>query len=440
MRWKTSKISGWGRALWAETTLSRADRVSGLISAFMERPAPAVGNLRSYGDAALNSDKDMHLMSRLDQIISLDTDAGILSAEAGITLGSLLNILTPRGLMPPVLPGTGFATLGGAIAMDVHGKNHHGAGSIGSWIDALEILLPDGTQKRATPNRNKDLFWASIGGLGQTGIIVSATLRLKRCTSDQVTISEHRMDNLQDFLAGLDGSISTYSVGWIDITRHGDTLGRGILEESDIASSVIQSKNGKPKSVPFNAPSFLMSRGVVKLFNEAYFRRIPEGGRSRLRSMQDFFFPLDRINNWNKLYGKTGFHQFQCVVPTDNAHEVLTEILNVVVQSKLASPLAVLKKMGASSGGYMSFPMEGYTLALDVPDRPKTKALFAKLEKITNDAGGRIYLAKDSLGSSQAIKAMYPDLSKWQKVVSDVDPDATLETDLVRRLKLRGQS
>ena len=440
MRWKTSKLSGWGRALWAEMELSRADRVSGLEAAVGERVAPAVGNMRSYGDAALNNNGSAHVMNRLDRIIAFDKDTGILRAEAGVTLGTLLNILPAKGWMPPVLPGTGFATLGGAIAMDVHGKNHHVVGSIANFILSIDLILPDGTHKKASPSRNKELFFATIGGLGQTGIIVSAEMQLAPCDANQMTVTEQRMANLQEFMGAFDSSTASYSVGWIDVTQSGETLGRGILEEAEIATDPELAKPAKAKSVPFNAPGLLMSRMVVKLFNAAYFRRIPEDGRTVQRTMQDFFFPLDRIHDWNKLYGKTGFHQFQCVIPFDDAQDTLTDLLQAVVEFKSASPLAVLKKMGDGSAGLMSFPMAGYTLALDVPNRAGTSALFDKLAKITGDAGGRIYLAKDSTAAAKKVLAMYPHLAKWQGIANTVDPDGTLKTDLIRRLQLRGKS
>jgi decaprenylphospho-beta-D-ribofuranose 2-oxidase len=396
--------------------------------------------MRSYGDASLNSGGATHVTTRLDRIISFNKATGVLAAEAGVTLGALLDILPTSGWMPPVLPGTGFATLGGAIAMDVHGKNHHNVGSIANFITSIDLMAPDGTRKRVSPTRNKALFNATLGGLGQTGIIVSAEMQLAPAVGTQMTVTEQRMDNLAEFMGAFDSSTASYSVGWIDVTQTGNTMGRGILEEAEVSDAVSDDKLAKPKSVPFNAPSFLMSRTVVKIFNKMYFRRVPEDGRTHLRSMQDFFFPLDRIHDWNKLYGKTGFHQFQCVIPFEDAQATLTELLGAVVKSKGASPLAVLKKMGAGSAGLMSFPMAGYTLALDVPNRAGTPDLFKRLAQITEQAGGRIYLAKDSLAPAENIHGMYPELSKWQAVVRAQDPDGALKTDLIRRLNLRGKS
>jgi len=431
MVWKTAEYSGWGRVLKAEGELARPERVSALAQL---APAPAIGNCRSYGDACLNNGGKAVDMTRLDRVLEFDEAAGVLHVEAGITVGEIARIYAPRGWLPSVMPGTGFATVGGCIANDVHGKNHHNAGSFGQFVDEI-TLLQNGKSRKITPDKNADLFKATLGGLGQTGTIVSARIRLLPCKGDLMTVTERRAENYDEFLSLLDTSEATYTVGWIDATEKGASLGRGILEEGETGYGLVPPAK-KSKTVPFNAPGFALSAPIVRLFNQAYFRRVPERGRTSVKPINDFFFPLDKILDWNKLYGKRGFHQFQCVVPL-TASEKLREMLEKIAHSGLASPLAVLKRMGPGRAGYMSFPMEGYTLAVDFPNRGQVASLIGRLEEMTADAGGRIYLAKDSLATPKRLRAMYPEHSKFAAAVAKADPDGALATDLVRRLKLK---
>jgi len=323
--------------------------------------------------------------------------------------------------------------LGGLFAADVHGKNHHGAGSFAQHVPALTLITPDGETRRLSPA--DPLFAATAGGLGQTGVIAQARLQLLRTKSDIVTVTERRAPDFDSFLDLLDGSEATYSVGWIDATMMGDALGRGLIEEAETAAGLVPQP--KPsKSVPFNAPGFALSPMVVNAFNSLYYKRIPKGGRTVVKPLRDFFFPLDRISNWNRLYGKHGFHQFQCVVPVA-AREALRTMLRKIAASGLASPLAVLKRMGPGRAGLLSFPMEGYTLAVDLRARPDAEKLIATLEDMTAEAGGRIYFAKDALCRPDRIPQMYPDLDAWRQTVAGVDPKGAMMTDLVRRLNLR---
>ena len=437
MRWKTSDITGWGRALHATTELARPERMSALLAATVDSPAPAIGQLRSYGDAALNGGGRAIDMTRMDRMIGFDPDTGIVHVEAGAKIGDLARAFAAKGWIPPVMPGTGFATIGGCIANDVHGKNHHVVGSFGQHVTEI-TLIQNGKAKTVTPDKTPDLFKATVAGLGQTGVIAAAKIQLMRCKGDMMVLTERRVDGWDEFLAALDGSKADYNVGWIDATAKGDALGRGILEEGEITSGVSPTA-GKAKEVPFNAPHWALSAPIVRAFNNMYFRRVPQGGRTTVKPITAPFFPLDAIHNWNRLYGKRGFHQFQCVVPVDQA-PALRRMLEMIANSGLASPLAVLKRMGNGSAGYMSFPMNGYTLAVDFPNRDRARALIGELERIAADAGGRIYFAKDALSTAERVKAMYPDHGKWAKAVAKADPDSALSTDLVRRLKLRTQT
>lgn len=438
MRWKTEEYTGWGRVLRATGTIARPEKIAALKALPAAKRAPAMGNLRSYGDAALNSNGAAIDMTRLDRLIDFDADNGLLTAESGITIGEITRIFAPKGWIPTVVPGTGFATLGGCIANDVHGKNHHEAGSFGQYVTNIELLGANGRVRNITPENNQTLFRATVGGLGQTGIILSATIQMTACASEVMDVRASRADSLDEFMAMLEQSHASYSVGWIDASATGATLGRGILEEAEIRDACPPLPLKKSKSIPRDAPKFMLSPPVVRLFNNFYLKRVPPEGRRLDRSQSDFFFPLDRIHNWNRLYGKSGFHQFQCVLPDDTARESLTRMLRSISASRLASPLAVLKRLGDGRAGMMSFPMQGYTLAVDFPNRAKSASLVQELEDEALKSGGRVYLAKDSLSRAGRIKAMYEEQGDFAKAVAAADPDGRFVTDMVRRLKLRG--
>ena len=434
MRWKTAEYTGWGRALSATAEIARPERLSALIALSKQAPAPAIGQLRSYGDAALNDGGRAIDVTRLDRITGFDIKTGVVDVEAGVQIGDLGRLFSHRGWIPPVMPGTGFATIGGCIANDVHGKNHHTVGSFGQHVVEIK-LIQDGKSKALSLKKNAELFRATVGGLGQTGIIASSKIQLMPCKGDMMVLTERRIDGWDEFLSILDTSTADYNVGWIDATATGDTLGRGILEEGEITSGVSPT-TGRSREVPFNAPHWALSAPVVRMFNAAYFRRVPAGGRTTVKPISAPFFPLDKIHNWNRLYGKRGFHQFQCVVPVDQA-PALRQMLELIADSGLASPLAVLKRMGDGRAGYMSFPMEGYTLAVDFPNRPQAVSVIQQLERMTADAGGRLYFAKDATSGADRVRHMYPEHAKWLKVVTKADPAGTLTTDLIRRLNLR---
>lgn len=440
MRWKETDYSGWGRAIVSRGRIARPEKLRDLMQVMTDTPAPAFGNRRSYGDAAQNHGGSAIDMTRMNRFLGFDSDTGVLEAEAGVTIADMLHHFTPKGWLPAVMPGTGFATLGGCIANDVHGKNHHVDGSFGAHVESIELLKPDGSRSRVGPARNKALFHATSGGLGQTGVILSARIRLTRCGSAAMQVRERRIDALGEFIEAFEASDARYSVGWIDATARGDRLGRGILEEAEISDTPVPAPVGKPASIPFDAPSILLSPMVVRLFNQAYLNRVPASGREMLRPMQSFFFPLDRLHDWNRLYGTTGFHQFQCVIPPTDAEPVLRQMLTLIATSRQASPLAVLKRLGPQGDGLLSFPREGFTLAVDIRNRGAVGDLFRQLEQLCLSADGRLYAAKDSLGSPEAFGAAYSNLPAFRKIADKADPGRDLETDLVRRLEIRGRA
>ena len=437
MIWNTLTYTGWGRVRSATAQVARPERSSSLAALQAETTAPAIGMCRSYGDSCLNDGGHAVDMTRMDRLLGFDPETGILEVEAGARIGDIARRFAPDGWLPSVMPGTGFASVGGCIAHDVHGKNHHGAGSFGQHVVEIS-LMNDGKLQKVSQSKGMKLFRATIGGMGQTGVIVSAKLQLLPCKGDIMTVTERRIENLGHFLEALDASQSTYTVGWIDATAQGEALGRGILEEAETGYGLVP--DAKPsRAVPFNAPRWALASPVVRLFNAAYFRRVPERGRTSVKPITEFFFPLDKLLEWNRLYGKRGFHQFQCVVPVSEA-AVLRLMLDKIGSAGLASPLAVLKRMGPGHAGLMSFPMEGYTLAIDFPNRSGAEALIAELEEITEKAGGRVYLAKDATLDPSHLAKMYPDVTKFAKLVSSIDPDGQYETDQTRRLKIRSHA
>ena len=443
MIWAEMDLTGWGRNARVRTLTARPERVA-QAQARMAEAEPAQGLIargagRAYGDAALNQNGRVLLTGRLDRLLDFDPDTGLLQAEPGVTFADLLQVFLPRGWLAPVSPGTAFATLGGAVANDVHGKNHDRVGSFGDHLDWIELMLPGGEVVRVS-QQQPDLFEATIGGIGLTGVIVGLGLKMMRVSSAAVRVFEQRCPDLDRFLAALSEAreCRAYSVGWIDGLARGKGLGRGILEEADPVENVsIADRPARRRRVPFDAPAALLNPVSIGLFNALYFRRVPPQGRERLRAYDRFLYPLDSIADWNRIYGRRGFYQFQCVLPDAHAETGLRRLLETIVNAGRASFLAVLKTLGRDGKGMLSFPMRGFTLALDFPRGPGVAELLARLERLTIDHGGRIYLAKDSLLSPEGLRAMYPRLPEFQAVLDAVDPERRLNSDMARRLRIR---
>lgn len=436
MLWKTTDYAGWGRVHKAHGDVARPERASDLARLMDETPAPAFGMRRSYNDSLLNDGGRAIDMTRMDKILGFDAATGVVEVEAGVQLGELLRLFAPKGWIPAIVPGTGFPTVGGAIAHDIHGKNHHVLGSFGQHVLSVTLLQPGGKRVTASPERNKTLFRATMGGIGQTGVILSAKLQMIATPGTGMRVKETRVGDFDEFIDLLDKSRFDYNVGWIDGTAKGASLGRGILEEAELTTG-IETRAMPALTVPIDLPGFALSAPIVRMFNAAYWRRVPARGRTHVMPIAQHVFPLDKLHAWNRLYGKRGFHQFQCVVPVDAA-PVLKDIVGRIAHSGLCSPLAVIKRMGPGRAGMLSFPMEGYTLAIDFPARDKAVRLIHELEAMSVEAGGRLYLGKDALATGDTIKAMYPEWQAWAAEAAKADPDGVLITDMVRRLGLRG--
>jgi decaprenylphospho-beta-D-ribofuranose 2-oxidase len=441
--WAQINLTGWGRTSGGAMTACRPERVSELRERVREGPADggriAYGAGRAYGDAALNSQGRVILTRRLNRMLAFDDDSGVLESEPGVTFNDLLAVFLQRGWLVPATPGTAFATLGGAVANDIHGKNHDRVGSFGDHLAWIDLMLPSGEIVRTTDSERPELFRATIAGLGLTGVIVGIGLRLMRVPSSAVRVRERRCRDLDAFLAALAEvrQRATYSVGWIDGLAKGRELGRGLLEEAEPATETVTDTPQRARRVPMDAPGSLLNPITIGLFNAAYYRRVPVGGRERIVPYRRFLYPLDAISDWNRIYGRGGFFQFQCVLPDASAPRGIRLLLEEIAGSGRASFLAVLKTLGAEGRGYLSFPMRGYTLALDFPRRGGVEDVLRRLERLTLDHGGRIYLAKDAVLSPEGFRAMYPKLPEFQAVLDAIDPEQRLNSDMARRLKIR---
>jgi FAD/FMN-containing dehydrogenase len=382
------------------------------------------GNGRSYGDVCLNDNGILVDTLGLDRFIRFDTDSGVLCCESGVLLSDVLALVVPLGWFLTVTPGTQYITVGGAIANDVHGKNHHRVGTFGNHVRRFELRRSDGNRLICSAEDNTDWYRATIGGLGLTGLITWAELQLRPITNPYISMESIRFDSLADFMTLSDSSDQDfeYTVAWIDCQASGGSLGRGIFMRGNHANSspgrlpALVMKNGI--SIPPIIPGGLLNRASIKLFNSFYYWRHFRRHRCQVTPYVPFFYPLDKINNWNRLYGKKGFLQYQCVVPRDS--DAMHEILKLIVVRGYGSFLAVLKQFGdIGSPGMMSFPRPGLTLALDFPNN-RGKALFDLLEELDGlvcDVGGAVYPAKDARMSARSFSSFYPDVETFGKYV-----------------------
>jgi len=399
------------------------------------------GKGRSYGDVALNSKGSTVLSGEFSAHKEFDPQTGILICDPGVTFHDLIQEYLPTGFIAPVTPGTGYATIGGAIANDVHGKNHDMAGSFGDHVIWLDLLLPDGEIKRLSrEDSTSELLAATIGGIGLTGIILKVCFKMQRVPGNAVVVHEQRINNLDHFFDSFKQArdISTYSVGWIDALAKGRNLGRGILETAELSADTLPTASqNKNHRVPFDFPNFTLNSTSIRLFNTMYYHRVPSEGRERQILLEKFLYPLDSLLEWNRIYGKRGFYQFQCVIPDEYSYEGIRELLETISNSGSGSFLAVLKTLGDAGTGYLSFPMRGYTLALDFPNKEKVASLLAQLETITLKFNGRIYLAKDACLSAHGFARMYPRLEQFRQILNTIDPLQRMNSDMARRLMIR---
>lgn len=442
---QNQSISGWGNYPVVQSDIFRPEKVSQLNR--INGPLIARGLGRSYGDASLNSEKSVVSMERLNRFLAFDEEKGILRAETGVTIEEVLDIFVPRGWFVPVTPGTKHVTLGGCLAADVHGKNHHCNGAFSDYVKEITLSLANGEIRQCSPTKEPDLFWATVGGMGLTGIVTDLSLQLIPIESSFIKVKNHATDSLESTLEylGEQKNDDRYSVAWIDCLASGKKLGRGVVMNGHHATTSelsINSQNPfktskkKTYSIPAKIPSMFLNSTSIKLFNEFYFWI---NGRKKVPSIQDYqtyFYPLDSVQNWNHFYGKNGFVQYQFVVPEKKADAAIAKILEKLAKDKVPPYLAVLKRFGKEGNGYLSFPMEGYTLALDIPMSPDLPKAITAVDEIVINYDGRVYLAKDALLQPESFRAMYPKFTRWSEVKRRIDPQWEFSSDLSRRLKM----
>lgn len=384
------------------------------------------GNGRSYGDSCLNADGVLLGMRGLDRFIAFDPATGLLRAEAGTLFSDILDLVVPQGWFLPVTPGTRFVTLGGAIANDVHGKNHHRAGTIAHHVVSFTLLRSDGSRLACSPTEHTDWFHATVGGLGLTGAITEVMLQLRRIRSPWMATESHKFGNLSEFFAlSCDSDRDyEYTVSWIDCVASGKQLGRGLFSRGN--HSPANARPGKRipgafLTVPITPPVSLINRLSLRAFNTLYFHKQRRATRHAVSDYRHFFYPLDSIGAWNRIYGPRGFLQYQCVVPPAAAQEAMDALLLAISRSGTGSFLAVLKQFGnMPSLGMLSFPREGTTLALDFPNAGSgTFALLDRLDAIVAESGGAVYPAKDARMAGINFKRYFP---AWEAFSHFVDP------------------
>ena len=381
---------------------------------------------RSYGDSCLNDGGVLIDTSALDHFIDFDPGQGLLRCEAGVLLSDILRLIVPAGWFLPVTPGTRFVTLGGAIANDVHGKNHHRAGTFGCHVDCFELLRSDGRRLLCSAQENADWYRATIGGLGLTGLITWAQLRLQPLSSpciDQETLRYRDLDEFFDLSQASDQS-HEYTVAWVDCLATGAALGRGLLLRGNVLerpSDPCPGPRSRGLSVPFDPPLSLVNHWTLSAFNRLYYHRQRRPRRRATVHYEPFFYPLDAIGHWNRIYGPRGFLQYQCVVPKEQGRAAVGEILERISRAGMGSFLAVLKQFGdRPSPGLLSFPREGVTLALDFPNQGRrTLDLLEQLDQVTGAAGGAVYPAKDARMSADSFERFFP---QWRELEARRDP------------------
>ena len=443
---KAESLSGWGRFRPVEQVTVSPTNTTQLQELIRSGQGPwiARGMGRSYGDPAVGSASTAILQGRLKGILAFDETSGLLRCEAGLTLGEIVTQWLPRGWFPAVVPGTQFVTVGGAIAGDVHGKNHHKRGTFARGLDSFRLLLADGTVHQCSRDENPELFHATTGGMGLTGVVLDATLRLDRRETAFARICNQRTGNLEETVSLMETlDESDYSVAWIDCLARGANLGRSVVSYGDDAATTDFPAATDPLTVParrrlrvpLDFPNIALNQWSIRAFNALYYRlpRPAEG----LQPLTGLHFPLDAIEHWNRIYGRRGFIQFQGLIPEAAGRECTRQLLEATAATGMASFLAVFKRTGAVGDGHLSFPDRGYTLAMDFPNvGNRLHELIDRLHRILLEAGGRVYLAKDALIDAESFRRMYPRLDEFREVRARVDPHARFRSNLSDRLGL----
>jgi decaprenylphospho-beta-D-ribofuranose 2-oxidase len=441
----TTELTGWGRNLRSVCYFTEVESPSEVRRHIDRAGTIARGLGRSYGDPALNGGGQVIGLRHVDRYLAFDDATGVLTCEAGVSLEQIIQDFAPRGWFPMITPGTKFVTVAGCIANDIHGKAHHAQGCFSTCVDEITVLLASGEIVRASRTERPDLFWATFGGMGLLGIILTATLRLRKIETTYFRQKSIKAPNLEALLDALDENNDTfpYSVASIDIFARGPQLGRAALAVGDhaaladlppeLAKEPLKLGKKAKLTLPVELPEFTLNPLSMRIVNAAVMAK--QSSSAPLKHYEDFFYPLDIAHEWNRAYGRRGFAQYQFVLGLDRRKE-MRAILEAIFSAGELPFLNVLKRFGKESGGLLSFPREGYTFAIDFPIRKNTVALLRKLDAMVLEAGGRTYLGKDSYVEAETFRAMYPAVEEWLRVKAKYDPDGVFTSDLARRVGL----
>jgi len=458
LRAEERSLSGWGRTARSRARVLRPRAVDDVVAFLASEARPGRGVIargagRSYGDAAQNAGGDVLDMTGLDAIVSIDAGRGAVTAQAGATIARLMAELAAHGLTLPVVPGTRHVTLAGAIASDIHGKNHHRDGALARHVLAISLCTPAGGLTELSPRADPDLFYATLGGMGLTGVVVEATLAVEPLASPWVAADVDRTDGLEQTLELMaEGERHRYSVAWLDMLAEGPKMGRAVLSRADpLPSGAVSSRprertggSSDPRAmsrapvlhVPRGFPAVLLRPGGMRAFNALRWRASPSRERGRAVALAPYLFPLDALGEWNRLYGHAGLIQYQLAIPSGREAELL-RCFELMRRHRLPVYLAVFKRFGPAFGGPMSFPIDGWTLAVDLPaGAPGLRAALDELDELVAGAGGRVYLTKDARLKRDVLAAMYPRLDEFHALRARVDPEGVLRSDLALRLGL----
>ncbi len=441
-----TRLQGWGGQRRVECDERSPETTPEVARAISKDGTISRGLGRSYGDAALNEHKRVVTMTRLDRYLAFDEGTGVLRCEAGVTLARLIADFAPRGFFPAITPGTKYVTVGGCIANDVHGKAHHAQGTFVTCVESMQVLVADGRVVTASRSENPELFWATFGGMGLLGVVLDATLRLRRIETTyfrQRAIPTRDLTHALELLEEHDAA-QPYSMATLNSMATGSKLGQGVLNIGDhahrdelpkkLALQPLRLAGERALTVPFELPELTLNPVTIRAVNTVITNIMKTKGEFQL--YEGFFYPLDMIHEWNRGYGRRGFIQYQFVVPFDGGEQTIRGLMETMTSSGQLPFLNILKRMGEANEAPLSFPMKGLTFAIDFPVRDGLVALTRELDARVADAGGRIYLGKDSYLEAPMLRRMYPRLAEWQRVKAKWDPQSAFTSDLGRRLEL----
>jgi decaprenylphospho-beta-D-ribofuranose 2-oxidase len=443
VQWQTAILTTWGRSRFARVAAARPDgdaAVAEALRATSPRGIIAYGGGRCYGDAALDDGGQALLTQALNGVVSFDPASGEIVCEAGVTFAALTREFIPRGYCYPVSAATAAVTVGGAFANDIHSKNHHQVGSFGDHVAWIDLMLASGEVVRCSRAGEPELFRATLGGIGLTGIVLRVAFRMLRVPSGAADARYRRIAGIDEMIDAIEAARprAGFLFGWTDVMARGRDLGRGILEIGDLAAGEDGMAPPAPKRrVPFDLPALAMHPAVLRRFNARRIAKLPPQGRDVRLPLDRFFFPLDAIEGFNRVYGRRGFYSIHAGFPTASMRAGIRAVLGEISAAGAGSFAAVMKPMRGPGDGMLSFPIAGMAFAVDLPRRAGVEALHRRLEKLTLDHGGRLYVAKDALMAPQTYAAMFARLDEFRAVLARVDPGGRFQSDMSRRLRIR---